>query len=107
MWARQRSWPVAIHRETGEPVSLERWRNNPDVTVAPADLSPEQQVVLVTARWRAGDWTDLIYGNEGEVDLGRAIRELETRSEMGRQLLVLGLRAIEMACEDAEQIGEG
>jgi hypothetical protein len=106
-WARQRPLPVAIHRETGEPVSLELWRNDPEVTVAPADLSPEQQVLLVIARWRAGAWTDLIYGNDGEVDLGRAIREVETGSEMGRQLLAVGLRAIEMAREDAEQVGEG
>lgn len=72
----------------------------------PAELSVEQRIALVTARWRAGDWNDVIYGTDGEVALDGAIREVVARSEMGQHLLAVGLRAIEMAREDAAQLEE-
>jgi hypothetical protein len=102
-FARQAPLPVAIRREDGAPVNLQEWRDNPGATVDPADLSLEQQIALVGARWRAGGWSNLIYGTEGEIDADRAISEVDARSDMGKRLLAIGLRAMEMAREDALQ----
>ena len=100
-FARQGHLPVAVHRETGEPLPLARVLEEPESAVPPAELDLDGQIALVTARWRAGAWHDIYYGTEGEVDLDRAIREVEAQSDMGRHLLAIGLRAIEMAREDA------
>lgn len=102
---RQASLPVAVHRETGAALSLEDWQANPAAAVDPAHLSLEQQIALVASRWQAGGWPDLIYGTEGEIDAERAIREMEAQNDMGRHLLAIGLRAIEMAREDAAKGG--
>lgn len=106
-FARQGPLPVSVNRHTGALLSLAEWRADPDVAADPAKLSLEEQIALVRARWQAGAWHDMIYGTEGEVDLERAVRELEARSEMGRHLLAIGLRAIEMACEDAAEAEQG
>ncbi|WP_431113333.1 hypothetical protein [Variovorax paradoxus] len=100
---KQAPLPVAIHRKTGEPLNLGEWQADPDAAVGPADLGLEQQIALVAARWRAGGWPDLIYGTDGEIDAERAIREMKMQSAMGRHLLAIGLRAIEMARADAGQ----
>lgn len=100
-WARQGPLPAGLDRETGAVLTLARCRARPGSVADPASLTPAQQVALVEARWRAGAWEDIIYGTEGEVDLERAVAALHAGSEMGRHLLAIGLRAIEMAHEDA------
>lgn len=99
--------PVAIHRGTGEALSLKEWRNTPNAAIDPADLSTDQQIALVSARWAAAGWDDLVYGTEGVIGADRATREIAARTEMGQQLLAIGLRAIEMAREDALRNEEG
>jgi len=106
-FARQGQLPVALHRTTGEPLPLSKVLEEPDAAVPPAELDLDRQIALVSARWRAGAWDDIYYGTEGEVDLDRAIREIEAQSDMGRHLLAIGLRAIEMAREDADKAEEG
>lgn len=106
-WARQEGFPVALDRATGEPVSLARWREDSAATVEPADLSMEQQIALVSNRWRAGAWHDVTLMAEGEIDLDRAVREIEARTDIGLELLAIGLRAMELAREDAWRVGQG
>jgi hypothetical protein len=84
---------------------LADWRADPAVALDPAALTVEQQIALVAARWRGGGWPGLIYGDQGEIDAERAISEMEAQSEMGRHLLAIGLRAIEMVREDAGKVG--
>lgn len=104
-FARQASLPAAVHRATGALLSLAEWKDDPAAAADPAALSPEQQIALVSARWRGGDWDDIEYGTEGTIGLDRAIKEIEAQSDIGRHLLAVGLRAAEMAREHAAETG--
>lgn len=99
--ARQEGFPVAVGRETGEPVNLARWREDPAAAIEPNSLSMEQQIALVSSRWRAGAWHNVALTTEGEIDVDRAVRELEARTDIGLELLAIGLRAMELARADA------
>lgn len=97
---RQFPLPVGLDRDTREPLSLERALEAPDALVTGEELEEDERTALVRARWEAGEWSDLLYCDQ-PVDLERATRELEERTELGRDLLRIGERAIEMALEDA------
>lgn len=97
---RQFVLPAGIDRETRQPVTLERVLEQPDTLAAPEEVSTREWIALVRARWEAGEWFDIIYCQD-EVDLATAIAELEAQSAMGRDLLRITKRAIEMVLEDA------
>jgi hypothetical protein len=98
--------PIGLHRENGQAVSLAESLADPDAIARPDDLTIEQKVRLVRARWEAGEWSDIIYGTDGLVDLGRALKELEAQSDIGRHLLAVEMRAIEMVQEDVAKGGD-
>ena len=97
---RQRSLPVGVHSKTRAVVTLQEVEDALDQLAGHDALSPAEKVALVSARWRAGDWQDVTHGTEGEVDLDRALAEVAAGSDLGKQLLNAGLRAIEMLRED-------
>lgn len=100
--ARQLGLPAGIDRETRQPVTLERVLDRPDTLAAPEEVSTQEWIGLVRARWEAGEWSDLLYGHE-EVDLAAAVTALDAQSAMGRDLLQITQRAIEMVLEDARE----
>jgi hypothetical protein len=95
-----------VHRESGKLLTLAEWLGDPEAALRPAELTTEQQIALVRARWLAGEWQDIVYGTEGSIDRDRAIKELESQSDTGRHLMAIGLRAIEMAHESTRQAGD-
>ena len=103
--ARHMPLPAGIHRDTGEVLSLAQTQADPTAVADPTSLSDAQKIALVGARWRAGEWSDILYGDEGLVDLDRALRELEAQTEIGRHLMAVELRALEMVHEDAAREG--
>lgn len=54
----------------------------------------------------AGEWSDLLYGTQGLIDLQRAVQELDAQTEIGRDLMATTLRSIEMAREDTSPAKE-
>jgi hypothetical protein len=98
-FARQAGLPVGFHRESGEMVSLAGAAGDASQLADPQSLTLAQQIALVEARWRAGEWDDLVFGTEGLIDLDRGIRELEAQSDIGRRLLAISLDAIAMVRE--------
>lgn len=97
--------PIGLHRENEQVVSLAESLADPGVIARPDDLTIEQKIRLVRARWEAGEWSDIIYGTDGLVDLSRALTELQAQSDMGKHLLAVELRAIEMVQEDVAEGG--
>src|SRR4051794_17008393 len=87
--ARHLSLPAGIHKDTGAILSLNECRGNPTYAVASLDMTTEQKIAMVKARWLAGEWGDLVYGADGLIDRERAIRELETQTEIGRRLMAI------------------
>lgn len=99
--ARHLALPADVDRSSGEVVSLAYGLDHPADVVSHGSLTPAQKIALVRARWLAGEWNDIIYDHMGLVDRDRAMCELEAQSDMGRHLMAIELRAIEMAREDA------
>jgi hypothetical protein len=102
---RQARLPISLHRETQQVVSLADSIANPDAIARSGELTVKQKIRLVRARWEAGGWSDIIYGTDGLVDLDMAIREIEAQSDMGKHLLAVAMRAIEMVQEDMAKGG--
>jgi hypothetical protein len=105
--ARHAMLPAAVHRDTGKILSLSDALADPHAVARHTDLTAAQKIALVRARWEAGEWSDIIYGNDGHVDRSRAIRELEQQTEMGNHLMDVELRAIEIAKEEAGKSRNG
>jgi hypothetical protein len=94
-----------VHRDSGTLLSLAETIANPAAVAGESELTTSQKIALVKARWLAGEWNDIIYGTEGLIDRDRAVRELEAQTDMGRHLMAVGLRSIEMARDAAVQRG--
>ncbi len=101
------SLPAGVDRATGALVSLQQVLRAPASAAPNRDLPAAQAIALIKARWLAGEWSDLVYSSYGLIDRDRAIRELESQSELGRRLMALALRAIEMAREDVAAQWQG
>jgi hypothetical protein len=99
--ARHLSLPAGVDRNSGEVVSLADSLDHPAEVVSANNLTEAQKIALVRARWLAGEWSDIVYDDMGLIDRDRALRELEAQSDIGRHLMGVELRAIEMAREDA------
>jgi len=104
--ARHMGLSAGLHRETGALLSLAECLANPTVVVEPSALTAEQKIALVKARWLAGEWSDVVSGTDGLIDLDRALRELEAQSDVGRRLIAIDLRSLEMVHEDADAAQE-
>jgi hypothetical protein len=98
--ARHMPLPAGVHRISGEILSLAQCHADPDTVAEIGSLSEQQKSDLVRARWLAGEWSDILYGTAGLITLDRALQELEARSDIGRDLMAITLRSIEMAHED-------
>ncbi len=92
--------PVAVHRATREVVTLDGALAEPGMLAGPAELTVGERVGLVRQRWEAGEWADLLVCHD-QVDLARAKAELAAQSDLGRELMRITERAIEMVLEDA------
>lgn len=103
--ARHLQLPAGLHKASGAVLTLAECRRDPSAVLTPAQLSVAQKIALVKARWLAGEWSDIVYGTEGTIDRDKAIRELEAQSDIGRHLMEIELRAIEMTHEEAAQQG--
>ncbi|MBS2027625.1 MAG: hypothetical protein JST54_06965 [Deltaproteobacteria bacterium] len=99
--ARYLALPTAIHRQSGALLSLSQYLSDPAAARSIEELPLESQLVIVEARWKAGEWSDIIYGSEGLVDRDRAIHELEAQTEIGKYLLRMEIRAMQFAIEAA------
>lgn len=99
---RQLKLPAGIDGQTRQPVTLERVLEQPDTLAAPEEVSTREWIALVRARWEGGEWSDILYCDK-EVDLTTAIAELEAQSAVGRDLLQIAKRAIEMVLEDVRE----
>lgn len=93
--------PVGVHRETREPLTLAEAVSEPAALARRDEMTMGERTAVVRRRWEAGEWSDMVYGTDGVIDLPRAVRELESGSDMGQHLLRIGERAMEMALEDA------
>jgi hypothetical protein len=92
--------PIGLLRGTREVVSASDVDDDVDALVAMAEHEPDEVVQLVLARWRAGDWDDLVDGDEGIIDLDRAEHEVVAGTPLGEELLTIGAWAIEMHREE-------
>jgi len=92
--------PVGVHRATRQVVTLAAAQAEPGMIAGPAELTAGERMALVRQRWEAGEWFDLMVGHD-RVDLARAKAELAAQSDLGRELMRITERAIEMVLEDA------
>jgi hypothetical protein len=99
--ARHLTLPAAVNRSSGEVVPLSYTLDHPADVVSTDSLTEAQKIALIRARWLAGEWSDIVYDHMGLIDRDRAVRELEAQSDIGRHLMAVELRAIEMARQDA------
>ena len=90
---------ASVNPEDGRLLTLAEVLANPSATKV-EDLPVEHRISLVRARWKAGEWVDVIWGPDGLITLDRGIEELEKQSDMGKAMMKVGLRALEMVRED-------
>lgn len=104
--ARHLPLPAGIDRETGALLSLLECLTTPSRVADPATLSFDARFALVKARWKAGEWHDVHVMPGGFVNLDRALREIDTRTELGLRLLQKGMNALALAHRHAGPVGD-
>jgi hypothetical protein len=99
-WHAQSRLPVGIDRATRELVPLDQALAEPEALAGTGELTIDERMRLVRARWEAGQWLDVLSCDE-EIDLARGIAELQAQTSIGKDLMWAAERAIEMVLEDA------
>jgi hypothetical protein len=99
---RQLGLPASVNPEDGRLLTLAEVLANPSATKV-EDLPVEHLISLVRARWKAGEWVDVIWGTDGLIELDRGIEELEKQTDMGKAMMQVSLRALEMVHEDINE----
>lgn len=94
--------PIGYHNESKEMVILGNITDQLNDLQSIKNLDKSQQESLVIERWKAGGWSDVINGNES-ITMARAIREVQQNTELGRDLVKIHIRAVEMMLEDLEK----
>ena len=94
--------PVGFHKGSKEILLLKTVIDKTDDLHPLRELDTNQQKQLIIGRWNAGEWNDL-YIAEKFIDLERALKEVEEDTEIGRRLIQLGIRGVEMLLEDIEK----
>jgi hypothetical protein len=94
--AREFDLPYGRDRRTRRIVTLGKVRHNVSSVLRHDEQTLDERADLVLERWSHGGWDDLIYGNEGVIDLPRATDELRKRTAIGLRLLAIHEIALDM-----------
>ena len=98
---RQLDLPAGVNSQTHQIMTLAEVLANPWAAFRTEDLSIQDRLKLVATRWQApNEWQPLILGTDGELNLARALEEIQKQSRLGVRLMEVTLRVIEMARED-------
>jgi hypothetical protein len=95
--------PVGYHKESNALVRLGEVMDRLSELRPVDELDQSQRAALVVARWKAGGWADMVYGHE-LITMDRAISEVDGNTPLGRDLVAISLRAIEMMLEDLSAV---
>lgn len=91
--------PIGYHKESKEMVALANVADSLNDLQLIRSLDKSQQENLVIERWKAGEWSDIIYGDE-LITMDRAIKEVQENTKYGQKLVKIHIRAIDMLLED-------
>lgn len=88
--------PAGVDRQTGSLLTLAECLAEPGRMEPFTSLSIKHQIALVTARWLAGEWRNVSVMPGGFINRDRAIREIAAQNELGRNLLQVGMLAVQL-----------
>ncbi len=94
--------PVGYHKESQEMVLLKDVIDQLDILQPINELDQAQQEKLVTQRWNAGHWEDIIYCQE-LITADRALKEVQEKTELGQECVRMSLSGLEMKLERLKQ----
>lgn len=99
--ARQRhmALPAGRRRSDRQIINLDEVLTDIGQLIPVVERTIEERIEVARARWQAGEWSDVLHGIEGIIDLPRAISELEKQTDLGMYLLDRTERSIEMSIE--------
>lgn len=99
--ARQRhmALPVGRRRSDRKIIRLDEALADLEQLVSASEQTIAERIEVARARWEAGEWSDVLHGTEGTIDLAKAISALEAQTELGAYLLERTERSIEMSIE--------
>ena len=85
--------PVGVHAETGELVTFEAARRDPECIIAAEALTDVQRLQLAAARVeQATGWPERVLHPGGFIDRERALREMPAGGEIGELLVTTEVR---------------
>ncbi len=85
--------PVGVHAETGELVTFEQARRDPECVIATDALTDDQRLRLAMARVeQAAGWPERELHPGGFFDRERALREMPAGGEIGELLVTTEVR---------------
>jgi hypothetical protein len=94
--------PIGFHKESKEMITRRDVIDQLNVLRPINELDTSQQTKLVIARWKAGQWVDMIYNDE-LITAERALKEVEENTELGQELVRISLMGYQIKLEGLMQ----
>jgi len=100
---KQLAFPIGYLKDEKRMVTLQEVQDDVSQLHALDDLSSNDVTTLLISRIEVGEWDDIIDGVEGYVTSDRAIKEMRQQTNLGKRLIAIHKRALEMLLEDLEK----
>ncbi|MEH1836760.1 MAG: hypothetical protein V7L29_33125 [Nostoc sp.] len=94
--------PIGFHKESKEMIMRRDVIDQPDILQPINELDKSQQTKLIIARWKAGQWVDMIYNDE-LITAERALKEVQENTELGQELVRISFMGYQIKLEGLMQ----